>query len=147
MTIDDDRVQLGIGENGVGITYRYDAAENTVTTSPTGALAIDEIRAYFMKVGRDPAVGEGFVEIVHFDNVTDFAFNYSGARDLVDVYRRCLIGDKRCRGSVILARTPLGYGIARMLAFITSEYADFRVVRNEEDLRREVESLKRREPR
>jgi hypothetical protein len=123
------------------VTYHYDLDAKAVLTHPTGVLTLREIGAYFEKVYRDPQVEPGFVEVVLFDDVGDFAFRYTEATVIKDAYSRFML-TKKCAGTVFIAQTPLGYGIARMLSTAFGEEADLRVVRNKKELRKELPKVK-----
>lgn len=121
------------------VTYRYDEEKNALMTFPTGLLAIDEITDYFKRASEDTAVAEGFVEVVHFDGVDDFEIRYSNAQAISDAYRQYMLA-KGCRGTIFIAGSPAGFGIARMLSTVFEEFAVLRVISTEDEL---AEELKR----
>ena len=121
------------------VTYRYDEEKNALMTYPTGLLAIDEITEYFRRASEDDAVAEGFVEVVHFDGVDDFEIRYSNAQVISDAYRQYMLA-KKCRGTIFIAGSPVGFGIARMLSTVFEEFAVLSVLSTEDEL---AEELKR----
>jgi hypothetical protein len=123
------------------VSHRYDPKTNIVFTRPTGILALTEISTYFGEVADDPRVAPGFVEIVLFDDVEDFAFSYMQAEQILNAYRESMLA-KQCVRTVFIAQTPVGYGIARMLSAVMREHADLRVVRTEDQLQQELSDIR-----
>ena len=123
------------------VSYRYDSKTNVVLTRPTGVLTISDVRSYFSDVFRDPEIAPGFVEIVLFDDVKDFAFRYTESAVIMEAYSRFMLS-RRCARTVFLARSPLGYGIARMLGSAFEGHGDLRVVRSEDELIDELSDIR-----
>ena len=123
------------------VSYRYDPKANAVITSTTGILKINEIVAYFERVYRDPEVAPEFVEVVLFDEALDFAFRYTETALVFDAYSRFMLA-KRCVRTVFVAKTPLGFGIARMFSTSFGEHGDLRVVRTEDELNKELSDIR-----
>jgi hypothetical protein len=123
------------------VTFRYDPNANVVFTRPTGVLTLADISAYFGEVSGSSEIAPHFVEVVLFDDVEDFAFKYTEMGGILDEYRQSML-TKQCARTVFIARTSVGYGIARMLSAVAGEHGEFRVVRTEDELQREVSDLR-----
>ena len=123
------------------VSHRYDPKTNIVFTRPTGILSLPDISSYFGEVADNPRVAPGFIEVVFFDDVEDFAFSYTGAEQILTAYRESMIA-KHCVRTVFVAQTPVGYGIARMLSAVMREHADLRVIRKESDLQQELSDIR-----
>ncbi len=122
-------------------SYRYDPKANMVLTRATGVLSVADILDYFERVYRDPEVEPGFVEVVLFDDTKDFAFRYTQAELVLDAYSRFMLA-KKCVRTVFLARTPLGYGIARMFSMAFGDRGDMRVVRTDAELNKDLSDIR-----
>jgi hypothetical protein len=129
------------GDKKVPVTYRYDSSINVVFTRPTGVLTPGDVSSYFAEVAANPEIAPHFVEVVLFDDVEDFAFRYSEAVTMVDEYRQSML-TKQCARTVFIARTSVGYGIARMLSAVVGDHADFRVVRTDDELAQELSDIR-----
>jgi hypothetical protein len=127
------------------VEFQYDPEANRVITHPTGILTISEVRAYFERVFQDPRVESGFVEVVLFDDVEDFAFRYTEVDEVLGAYRKLML-EKGCAGTVFVARTPLGYGIARMFNSVFTEHADLRVARSDAELHVQISDIESQWP-
>ena len=73
--------------------------------------------------------------------MVDFAFRYTESERILGTYTNLML-TKRCARTVFLARTPLGFGIARMLSMAMGERADLRVVRSDEELNKELSDIR-----
>jgi hypothetical protein len=119
------------------VSYHYDKKAKAVLTHPSGVLTLSQIREYFERVYRNPEVESGFVEVVLFDDVLDFAFRYTEASAIEEAYIRFMVA-KGCARTVFIARNPLGHGIAQMLSLSFGKNTDLSVVRSDSALKKKV---------
>lgn len=101
------------------VSYTYDATENTLECVARGVVAISEVVDFFDAATADDGVGDGAIEVVYLDEVTDFRFSYAEARVIphkVLALRRA----KGVRATVIVAASDLHFGMARMIQIMDS---------------------------
>ena len=97
---------------------------------------------YFNKLLEDPNVKNDFIEIVNFEEVTEFKFSYKEALQLPDLFAG-LNNKKKYRGIIMIGEKDFPFGMARMLSNIAENNLTIRVVRSEEDAEKEVNLMRR----
>ncbi len=83
-----------------------------------------------------------FIEIVNFEEVTEFKFSYKEALQLPDLFAG-LNNKKKYRGIIMIGEKDFPFGMARMLSNIAENNLTIRVVRSEEDAEKEVNLMRR----
>ncbi len=124
------------------IKYDYDQNTNIVYSYPSGQIVLSEVSQYFDKLLEDPNVKNDFIEIVNFDEVTEFKFSYKEALQLPDLFAG-LNNKKNYRGIIMIGKKDFPFGMARMLSNIAENNLTIRVVRSEEDAEKEVNLMRR----
>jgi hypothetical protein len=124
------------------IKYDYDQNTNIVYSYPSGQIVLSEVSQYFNKLLEDPNVKNDFIEIVNFDEVTEFKFSYKEALQLPDLFAG-LNNKKNYRGIIMIGKKDFPFGMARMLSNIAENNLTIRVVRSEEDAEKEVNLMRR----
>lgn len=124
------------------IKYDYDQNTNIVYSYPSGQILLSEVSRYFNKLLEDPNVKNDFIEIVNFDEVTEFKFSYKEALQLPDLFAG-LNNKKNYRGIIMIGKKDFPFGMARMLSNIAENDLTIRVVRSEEDAEKEISLMRR----
>lgn len=124
------------------IKYDYDQNTNIVYSYPSGQIVLSEVSQYFNKLLEDPNVKNDFIEIVNFDEVTEFKFSYKEALQLPDLFAG-LNNKKNYRGIIMIGKKDFPFGMARMLSNIAENDLTIRVVRSEEDAEKEISLMRR----
>lgn len=124
------------------IKYDYDQNTNIVYSYPSGQIVLSEVSQYFNKLLEDPNVKNDFIEIVNFEEVTEFKFSYKEALQLPDLFAG-LNNKKNYRGIIMIGEKDFPFGMARMLSNIAENDLTIRVVRSEEDAEKEISLMRR----
>ena len=120
------------------LNFEYDETANRVLCRPSGVVTVFEIADYFLELAADERIQPHFVEVLYMENVTDFRFSAVDFQLVAKAFAQ-LLDLKSVRAIVCLGKTPLHFGIGRMMQSIFAiEHPDFEthVVRTEEDAER-----------
>lgn len=113
----------------MGIEYHYDAETNLIHTKPFGELSFAEVCEYFESAANDARIQPDCIEIVYFDEVENFIFNYREAESIVAAYHH-MSENRHLAGTVFVARKDLSFGIARMLVALQDPDTPFAIIRD-----------------
>ena len=102
------------------ISYQYDSTTRILHVLPNGVVTIADIAAYADAALADKEVASGYVEVVYFDKVTEFAISYEASTALRDIFLRC-IDKKSYIGSVLIGASNYHYGMARMFEMLAED--------------------------
>lgn len=125
------------------ITYEFDPGSNILYSYHSGTQTVAEICNYFKEVADNPAIRQGYIEIVHFAEDTEFAFTSQTARK-IPIHFAELKTKKNIKVTIFIGATQLQYGIARMmknLHEIFNPADDVRVVRTPEEAQKEINGI------
>jgi hypothetical protein len=107
---------------------------------PAGVLDINEAFEYFRRLQNDRRVAPGAVEIVRFEQVTDFRLSYLEIKSIAESYQEPR-ATRMIKATIFVCETDLAYGIGRMLQTlhgITNPEHRVVVVRSVSDLQKEM---------
>ncbi len=124
------------------IKYEYDPNLNIVRCRPYGEISTLEVGIYFKEILNDDGVRTDFVEVVHFENVTNFLFSSDEASTITNAYNE-LKDEKKVRATVFIGMADLHFGVARMMQTlfeINDPEHVVHVVRNEEEADRVIKT-------
>jgi hypothetical protein len=122
------------------VEYNYDPQKNIVTVYPNEALSVLDISEYAQKILADSNIKTGFIDLVDFQEVFDFQFTYKEATTFPAIFTD-LINKKDHKGTIILTKSNLQFGIARMWSTIMDEYLDVHVARSVEEAEKSIELI------
>ena len=122
------------------VKFNYDPDRQLINVHPAGVLSISDIAEYMEAVLNDRAIGNGFVELVHLEQVDNFRFDYIKAMELTGLYEK-MSKEKQIKGTVLLAPKDYQYGIARMCSLILEDHLEVRVVRSQKEAEKEINAL------
>jgi len=125
------------------ITYEFDPNSRILHAYQSGRQTVSDVCDYFKKITHDPTITEGFLEVVHFADDVDFDFDSHTAR-IIPIRFSEMKKKKHIKVTIIIGRTQLQYGIARMMKNLHELYEpmdDIRVVRTPEEAQKEINSI------
>lgn len=122
------------------VEYNYDPQKNIVTVYPNEALSVLDISEYVQKILADSNIKAGFIDLVDFQEIDDFQFTYKEATNFPVIFTD-LINKKDHKGTIILTKSNLQFGIARMWSMIMDEYLDVHVARSVEEAEKSIELI------
>ena len=122
------------------VEYLYDKESKVVHVHPDECLSLNSMQEYFHKILADNNIESGFVEVVHFDEVKEFKYSSNEAFLVIDLIKE-LVDTKDDKGVVIIAKSDLQFGMARMLSTILEDYIFVSIVRSENKVKFEIDKL------
>jgi hypothetical protein len=122
------------------VEYNYDPQKNIITVYPNEALSVLDISEYAQKILADSNIKTGFIDLVDFQEINDFQFTYKEATNFPAIFTD-LINKKDHKGTIILTKSNLQFGIARMWSMIMDEYLDVHVARSVEEAEKSIELI------
>lgn len=126
------------------IHYRIDKEQGLVHTEVLGELTINETIEYFNRLQQDENIPNDAIEIVDFDQVTDFKILFSDMKVITQSYQSAKSG-KNILATIFVATTQVAYGIARMLQtlhLIENEHHIVQIVRSEKELEAKIKNVR-----
>jgi hypothetical protein len=116
----------------------YDVSQDglQIEAFPEGVLDIHETIHYFDELRNDKRIKHGAIEIVYFNNVTDFNISYLESRKITQWYQKTK-DIQVIAMTVFVCKTDLAYGMGRMLKSlhqITNPEHKVLVVRSENEI-------------
>ena len=81
---------------------------------PKGILDVNQTVDYFMRLKNDARVKEGSIEIVYFNEVTDFRINFTESEEIAEKYQAAK-SQQIIKATLFVCQSDLAYGIGRML--------------------------------
>ena len=98
------------------MSIEYNVSENgtRIETFPKGALDLEDTIDYFERLKNDNTIKPGAIEIVYFNQVTNFKISYLESDKITDTYQepKAL---RMIEGTIFVCETDLAYGIGRLL--------------------------------
>ena len=122
------------------VEYNCDPQKNIITVYPNEALSVLDISEYAQKILADSNIKVGFIDLVDFQEINDFQFTYKEATNFPAIFTD-LINKKAHKGTIILTRSHLQFGIARMWSMIMDGYLDVHVIRSVEEAEKSIEMI------
>ena len=125
----------------MSIDYKVTQKGARVETFPKGVLDIKETIDYFDRLKNDKNIRQGAIEIVYFNDVTDFKISYLEGEEITESYQepKAL---KAIDLTIFVCDTSLAYGIGRMLQtyhHITNPNHKVAVVKSESEIENMIE--------
>ena len=96
------------------VTYQLDPVRKIIDTDAHGVVNVAEIVHYLETLLADDRIEYGSTEIFSLENATDLMMNYSDVQVFKAIWAR--YKEKIGQQVLVIAPTPLSYGIFRMLA-------------------------------
>jgi len=124
----------------MSVKYKYDDLNNIIHVFPEKNLTLNLIEEYFNTILNDDKIKSEFVELVHFDIVTNFNYDSNVVIYLKSVLENLLI-KKQPKGAIILAETDLQFGMARMFEMIMEGTYSIIAVKTKDNAVSEINKL------
>ncbi len=98
------------------MTIEYNVTEDglRIECFPKGILDVNQTVDYFMRLKNDARVKEGSIEIVYFNEVTDFRINFTESEEIAEKYQAAK-SQQIIKATLFVCQSDLAYGIGRML--------------------------------
>ena len=122
------------------VEFLYDKESKVIHVHPGECLSLNSMKEYFHKILADKNIDTGFVEVIHFDEVKEFNYSSNEVFLINDLITE-LVDKKDDKGAVIVAKSDLQYGMARMLSIILEDYFYVSIVRSENEVQLEIDKL------
>ncbi len=98
----------------MSIDYKVTQNGIRIEAFPKGVLDIKETLDYFSRLTKDKNIRRGAIEIVYFNDVTDFKLSYLESEEITKSYQEPK-NHHLIEGTIFVCETKLAYGIGRML--------------------------------
>lgn len=115
------------------VQYQYDKKSNVIHVHPGECITLNSMTEYFNDILSDKNIRQGFIEVVSFDEVNEFNYSSNDAFSVKNLIEK-VKSQKQNKGAVIVAKTDLQYGMARMLGTILDDYFPVAIVRSEDEI-------------
>ncbi len=126
------------------ISYDYEVESGILRCRVGEELVISEIVEYLRTVYRDKRIREGTIEIVHLDQVADFAVRAPDVRD-AEPQLHDHVASGKLMATIFVGSKPLQIGIANMLSgLLTTMFPDYSapVVLGHDEALEEIASIR-----
>ena len=116
------------------IDYKFDPETNIVYANCRGIISLEETEEYVNKIWADETIPQGVVDIVLFDEIENFAESQDDLWKYREMFAR-VAEKKKYVASIILAKSPLHIGFARMFQnMIQEEGQDWILIAENEEV-------------
>ena len=96
------------------IQYKVSQDGLRIEAFPKGILDIESTIDYFEMLTNDKNIKQGALEIVYFNDVTDFKISFLESKEIIESYQKPKAVQK-INKTVFVCKTDFAYGIGRML--------------------------------
>ncbi len=122
------------------IEYDYDINSNLVNVYPPEVISYENLNEYIIEIILDSRIQAAFSELIHFENVKTFNFTaidvFRASEELQDFRVK-----KLYKEAIILAKSELQYGMARMFQSFLDGKLKVKIFRTIEEADTEIERL------